>query len=137
MAQDSAVDRDAVGRQGQSLYGRRTDDLLVTDAATFHSAVRCHRGREIAGPGLSAAWQNKSRRVRDGILDRTLRLRSEPESVEPTLRARWLKRRFCRGSRGRGMRGSARFGYWRIDSTAGCVLWRGGPQADLRAGFSL
>ena len=89
-----------------------------------------------------AAWsapprQDEHRRVRDGIVDRELRLRSDAQPVGPDARPGRLGRR----QRGCGVRRAravgARLGHRRLDQAAERALRERRPAADVRDGVAL
>ncbi len=76
--------------------------------------------------------QDQHGRVRDGLLDRALRLRPDPQPVGPRPDPRRLRRRLGRG--GRRVRGAAgdRHRHRRLDPPAGRGHRHGRRQADVR-----
>ena len=68
--------------------------------------------------GLRAARQDEHRRVRDGLVDRELRVRADPQPVGPDPRARRLRRRLGGGGRRRAGAVGARLGHRRLDQAA-------------------
>ena len=87
--------------------------------------------------GRAAAGQDEPGRVRDGLLDRELRLRPGAQPVGPLARARRLLRRLRR--RGRGRRGAVgdRHRHRRLDPPARRAVRDRRAQADLRRGQPL
>ena len=74
--------------QGQHHDARHHDDRRVADAAHIRAAVRRDRGRPARGRGRRRDGQDELRRVRDGIVDRELRVRALAQSVESRITSR-------------------------------------------------
>ena len=87
--------------------------------------------------GLPAARQDEHRRVRDGLVDRELRLRPDAQPVGPDPRAGRLGRRLGRGGRGRARAVGARLRHRRLDQAAGGALRQRRPAPDLRHRLAL
>ena len=91
-----------------------------------------------AGGGRrAAAGQDQPGRVRDGLVERELRLRAGAQPVGPHARARRLERRQRRGRRRRARAVGARHRHRRLDPPAGRAVRDRRPQADLRRGQPL
>ena len=81
--------------------------------------------------------EDEPRRVRDGFLDRELRVRADAQPARPGARARWIQRRISRGSRG-GVRASRpRLRHRRVHPPARGPVRRRRPEADVRHGVAL
>ncbi len=149
------VDREAVLRQAEASDKRRGSGAPIGHLEGLPIAIKdvvCEKGvpatcasrmlKDFVAPydagaisGLRAdgavllgarTWTSS----RWGVRARTLRFRSRVIRGTPR-HARWFEWRFCR--RGGGATRSAGFGigYRWLDSSAGCVLWHRGTQADL------
>ena len=78
--------------QGRDLDARRRDDRRLEDPRGLQAGLRRDRRRPLQGRGPAAARQDEPRRVRDGLLDRELRLRPDPQPVGSEPRARAARR---------------------------------------------
>ena len=76
--------------------------------------------------------QDQLRRVRDGIVDRELRVRTVAQSVESGSHLRRFERRIGRRGRRRLLADRARLRYRRLDPAARVALRHRRPEADLR-----
>ena len=101
------------------------------------SALRRHRRRATARGRPRSARQDQHGRVRHGLLDRALGLRSDPQPVGPRADPRRFRRRL--GCRGRGLRGAARtrLGHGWKHPPARCRHRFGRRQAHLRRRLAL
>ena len=77
-------------RQGPLLHRGRPEPGRLEDPRGLPAALHGHRRRAPAGRRRAAARQDQPGRVRDGLLDRALRLRPDAEPVGPRARARRL-----------------------------------------------
>ena len=94
-------------------------------------AARCKAAR--APP----ARQDEHRRIRDGLVDRELGLRSDPQPVGPDARpGRFGRRQRCGGER-RARAVGARLGHRRLDQAAERAVWECRAPADVRNGLAL
>ncbi len=87
--------------------------------------------------GAAAARQDEHGRVRDGLVNRELRLRADAEPVGPPARARWLVGRFDGRGRGGSRALGARVRHRRLDQAAGGALRSRRTASDLRHGQPL
>ena len=85
----------------------------------------------------TAVRQDQHGRVRDGLLDRELRLRADPQPLGRDARAGRLLGRLGGGGRGRARAAGARHRHRRLDPPAGGALRRRRAQADLRPRLAL
>ena len=132
-----AARRRARRAQGQPLRARHADDRLVADPRPLRPALRRHGRAAARGGRRRHRRQDQLRRVRDGIVERELRVRPRAQSVGDRSHAGRLERRLGRGGR-RALRAArARLRHRRIDPAAGVVLRRRRPEADLRARLAL
>ena len=76
-----ADDRHHRVTQGRALHHRRPDDGGIPDPRGLPIAVRCDGGRATAGAGRRIPGQVQYRRVRDGLIDRKLGVRHDPQSL--------------------------------------------------------
>ena len=123
--------------QGQHLHPPDADHRLVADPRALSSALRRHGGRAARERRRGDCRQDQLRRVRDGVVDRELGLRRDPQPVESGADSRRIERRI--GGRGGRPAGAARarLGHRRLDPAAGGALRRARPQADLRPRLAL
>ena len=105
--------------------------------AQLHSAVRRHGCHSFGTGGRYPDRQNQLRRVRHGIVQRKLGIRTGAQSGGARSRARRIERRIGGGGGARHGGGLAGLRYRRLGSPAGVVLRRGGRHADLRARVAL
>ena len=124
--------RRADRHQRRALHDRHAVDLRLEDPRGLDAAVRRHRRREAPRGRPRAARQDQHGRVRDGLVDRVLGLRPDPQPVGPRPHPRRLGRRLGRGRR--GLRGAARprHRHRRLDPPAGRRHGHGRRQAHLR-----
>ena len=87
--------------------------------------------------GAGHPRQNELRRIRDGIVDRTLRVRTDAESLGNKSHSGRLERRCRRSGRGSAGTGLDCLRYRGLHSPAGGVLWSGRAETDLRPRFAL
>ena len=111
--------------------------MRLADPRGLGAAVRRHGRRAPARGGPADPRQDQHGRVRDGLLDRALGLRADPQPVGPRPDPRRLRRRLGRG-RG-GVRGAARHRHRhrRLDPAAGRRDRHGRGEADVRRGVAL
>ena len=93
--------------------------------------------RRLEQAGAVILRKNQLRRVRHGVFERKLRVRTGAQSGGARSRARWIERRFGRGRGAGNRRRGARLRHRRIGSTAGLVLRRGRRHAHLRPRLTL
>ena len=107
------------------------------DPRGLGAAVRRHRGAPAARGRPADPRQDQHGRVRDGLLDRALRLRPDPQPVGPRPDPRRLRRRL--GGRRRRLRGAAgdRHRHRRLDPPARRRHRHGRREADVRRGLPL
>ena len=86
----------AAGAQGRVHYHRYADHLRVEDSRGLDVAVRRDGHRAAARGRHPDSGQDEHGRVRNGQLDRELRLRSDPQPLEHRPRAGWVGGRQCR-----------------------------------------
>ena len=124
--------------QGQHVHAWPRHDGVVEDPraatvppydATVVDAARARR--------RGHRRQDQLRRVRDGLVHRELRVRTDAQPVGPDAHARRIERRIGRRGRRRHGAGRARVRHRRIDPPAGRALRRRRPQADLRPRLAL
>ena len=141
-----AIDRDKhagplagvpIARQGQHHDARHPDDRRVEDAAHVRSAVRRDRRRTARGGRRRRDGQDQLRRIRDGIVDRELRIRAIAQSVEPGSHLGRLQRRIGRRRRRRLLADRARLRHRRLHPAACVALRHRRPEADLRARLAI
>ncbi len=123
--------------QGRARHPRAAHDVRLADPRGLGAAVRRHGGRPAARRRPAHPRQDQHGRVRDGLLDRALRLRTHPQPVGPRPDPRWLGRWL--GRRGRGLRGPAgdRHRHRRLDPPARGRHRHGRREADVRRGLAL
>ena len=129
--------RRADHHQGRHLHAGTANDRRLADPGRVSSALRRHRGRPPPRGRRDRRRQDQLRRVRDGIVDRALRLRTESESLGPRTHARGVERRRRRRGRGRARAGRHRIGHGRLHPPAGGVLRDRRTEADLRPRLAL
>ena len=125
--------------RGQGRAGHRgaAHDVRLEDPRGLDPAVRRDRRRQAEGGRTADPGQDQHGRVRDGLLDRALGLRPDPQPVgprpDPRRLGRWL-------GRGRGcLRGAARdrHRHGRLDPPARCGHRHGRREADVRRSVPL
>ena len=92
--------------QGRAGHAGAADDVRVADPRGLGAAVRRDGRRAAQGRRPGDPRQDQHGRVRDGLLDRALGLRPDPQPVGPRPDPRRLRRRL--GGGGRRLRGAAR-----------------------------
>ncbi|CAA9463508.1 MAG: Aspartyl-tRNA(Asn) amidotransferase subunit A @ Glutamyl-tRNA(Gln) amidotransferase subunit A, partial [uncultured Solirubrobacteraceae bacterium] len=118
--------------QGPLLHRGSAQPGGVAHPRGLPAALHRHGGAPPAGGGRAHGGQDQPGRVRDGVLQRELRLRSRPEPVGSCARARRLLRRLGgRGRRGVGPVGD-RHRHRGLDPSAGRPLRHRRAQADVR-----
>ena len=118
--------------EGRPRHPRTADHLRLEDPRGLDPALRRHRRRAAARGRPADPGQDQHGRVRDGLLDRALRLRPHPQPVGPRPHPGRLRRRL-RG-RGRRLRGPARHRHRhrRLHPPARCRHRHRRREADLR-----
>ena len=119
----------AEGRAGDE---RHPHHMRLEDPRELHPALRLHGVDPPVRCRRGAGRQDELRRVRDGIVERELGVRTGAQPVEPGHGPRGQQRRVrCRR---RGRRGGlgARDRHRRLGAAAGVALRRGRPQAHVR-----
>ena len=113
-------------REGRRVHGGLEDPRRV------HAPLQRHRGRAAGGRGRRVPGKDELRRVRNGVLQRELRLLAGPQPLVARSRARRLQWRIGGGRRVR--RGDRRAGqrHRRLDPSAGGAHRHRGYEADLR-----
>ena len=81
--------------------------------------------------------QDEPRRVRDGLVDRELGVRPDPQPARPDPGARRVERWLGRGGRGRVRAARARLRHRRLDPPARRAVRRRRREADVRRGVAL
>ena len=118
--------------EGQSVHGGNRDDLLVEDPGGVVAALRRDGRAPAPGRRRGCDRQDQPRRVRHGLFDGELRLRSDPEPLGHRARSGrlvgWQRRRRRRGHGSSVLRQR----YGRIDPPAGGAVRDRRRQADLR-----
>ncbi len=104
--------KDVISDQG------RPDDGRLEDPRELRARLRRDRDGALQGARAAAARQDEHRRVRDGLVDRELRLRPDAQPVGPDAGARRLGRRQRRRGHGRPCALGARLGHGRLDQAA-------------------
>ena len=126
--------RDPRPRRGrQRAAGRAADDGGLADPRGLSVAVRVLGAGAAGGRRRGPHRQDELRRVRDGLVERELRLRPGPQPVGRVDGARRLVGRLRRGRRGRPGLLRARHRYRRLDPPAGQPDRHGRHEADVRA----
>ena len=124
-------------RQGPLLHRGHPEPGRLEDPRGLPAALHRHRRRAPHLRRRAAAGQDPPGRVRDGLLDRELRLRPGPQPVGPLARARRLLGRLGRRRGvGRGAVGD-RHRHRRLDPPARGAVRDRRAQADLRRGLAL
>ncbi len=111
--------------RGRALAGRLEDPRGLPPAVHGDGGPAARRG------GRSAAGQDQPGRVRDGLVERELRLRAGPQPLGPQPRPRRLERRQRRGRRGRQRAVGAGDGHRRLDPPARRAVRDRRAQADV------
>ena len=93
--------------------------------------------RALQGARPARARQDEHRRVRDGLVDRELRVRADAQPVGPDARARRLRRRLRGGGRGGARAVGARLRHRRLDQAARRALRQRRPASDVRHRLAL
>ena len=123
--------KDVIGTKGDP------DDGRLEDARELRAGLRRDRDRALQGARPAHPRQDEHRRVRDGLVDRELRVRPVAQPVGPDARPRRLGRR-QRGRRQRRARAvGARLRHRRLDQAAVGALRQRRPAADLRHRLAL
>ncbi len=132
-----AARRRADRGQGRARHRGPADHVRVEDPRGLGPAVRRDRRPQAPRSRPADPRQDQHGRVRDGLLDRALRLRPHPQPVGPRPDPRRLRRRLGRG--GRRVRGAAgdRHRHRRLDPPARRGHRDGRRQADVRRGVAL
>ena len=124
--------RRAAGAEGRADLLRGADHLRLEDPGGLDPALRRDRDPAAARRRHRDLGQDQHGRVRDGLLDRELRVRADPQPVGPGPHPRRLRRRIVgRPGRVRGPAGH-RHRHRRLDPAAGRGHRHGRGQADLR-----
>ena len=118
--------------QGRDLDEGDRDDRRLEDPRGLRSGVRLDRRGALPGGGPAGDRQDEHRRVRDGLLDRELRLRPVAQPVGSRARAGRLRRRDGGGGVRRARAVGARLRHGRLDQAAVRALRERRPAADLR-----
>ena len=127
----------AGGGQGPVLHGGRSDDRRVPHPRGTQAAVHGDR-RAAAGRRRRAdARQDEHGRVRDGLVERELRLRHRAQPVGPGACSGRLQRRVGGGRGGRPRAVGDRHGHRRVDPPARVAVRHRGTEADLRGDLPL
>ena len=109
----------------------------LADPRGLRAAIHGDRRAQARGGGRADARQDEHGRVRDGLVERELRLRAGAQPVGPRARAGRLERRLGGGRRGRPRAVGDRHRHRRLDPPAGGALRHRRPEADLRRGLAL
>ena len=123
--------------QGRDLDEGRRDDGRLEDPRRLRAGLRLDGGGALQGGGHAADRQDEHRRVRDGLVDRELRLRAVAQPVGPDPRPRRLGRRHRSGRLRRARALGARLRHGRLDQAAVGALRQRRPAADLRHRLAL
>ncbi len=107
--------RDPDRAQGRDLHQGGSHDGGLEDPGLLRAGLRRDRRRALQGRRADAARQDEHGRVRDGLVDRELRLRADAQPVGPHSRPGRFRRRLRRGGRGRARALGARLGHGRLD----------------------
>ncbi len=123
--------------QGRHLDEGRRNDRRLEDPRRLRAGVRFDRRRTLQGRGPAGDRQDEHRRVRDGLVDRELRLRPLPQPLGPDAGTWRLGRRHS----GSGFRGARtlgpRLGHRRLDQAALGAVRQRRPTPDLRDGLAI
>ena len=120
-----AARRRARRAEGQPLHPGDPDDVLLADPRGLAAAVHGDRRAACARRRRHSDRQDEPRRVRDGLVDRELRFRCDPQSPRPVTGGRRLERRIGGGGRGRvrAARAGLRHRGDRSASRRRCAAW--------------
>ena len=132
-----AARRRADRAQGHPRHARARDHRGLEDPRRLDPAVRRDRRRAAARGRRGHPRQGQLRRVRDGLLDRALRVQDDDEPVGHRARPGRQLGRQRGGGRGRPVRREPRHRHRRLDPPARGVLRRRRAQADLRPRLAL
>ena len=127
-----------LGAEGRADHTRACPPRRFADPRGLDAAVRRDGRRSgCKEAGIVDPRQDQHGRVRDGLLDRELGVRPDPQPVGPEPHPGRFGRRFVGGDR--GVRGAARdrHGHRRLDPPAGRGHRHGRRQADVRRGVAL
>ena len=136
-AQRRPAARRPARRQGPLLHRGRAEPGRLEDPRGLPAAVHGDGRRPPAGRRRDAARQDEPGRVRDGLLERELRLRPGPQPVGPLARPGRLVRRQRRRRRRRARAVGARHRHGRLDPPARRALRHRRAEAHLRHGQPL
>ena len=129
--------RRAPGGQGSVLHRRDPEPGRLTDPRGVPAAVLGHRGQPLGRSRRAAVGQDQPGRVRDGLLERELGLRTGAEPLGPLAGSRWLIGRQCCGRRRWSGALGDRHGHRRLDPPAGGAVRDRRAEADLRGVLTL
>ena len=121
----------------QPLHARAEDHRRLADPRALHSPVHRDRGRTAGRRRRRHRREDELRRVRDGIVDRELRLRTDAQPVVARPDARRIERRIGGGRGGADGAARARLRHGRLHPPARGALRRRRPQANLRPRLAL
>ena len=144
----AALDRSARGRaraparradcaEGQPLHARHPDDGVVSNPRALCAALRRDRRRAPRARRRGDRGQDQLRRVRDGIVERELGVRTGAEPVGQRSHAGRLERGIRGGGRRRSGAGRARLRHRRLDPSAGGAVRHRRAEADVRSRLAL
>src|SRR4051812_8630472 len=119
-------------RQGPLLHGGRPVAGRLQDPRGLPAAVHRHGRAQARDGGRAAARQDEPGRVRDGLVERELRLRAGAQPLGPHARPGRLERRQRRRGRGRARAVGARNRHRRLDPPARRAVRHRRPEADVR-----
>ena len=133
----AASDRGPLARrpnraQGQSVHARRSHDRIVQDPRRLHAALRRHGRRAPRAGRRNRHREDELRRVRDGVVERELGVRSRSQPLGPRPDPWRFERRLCGSSRPGPGPGRAGLGYGRLYPSARRALRHRGTQAHVR-----
>ena len=129
--------RDPGRRQGHLLHRGGADDGRLADPRGLSAALHLDRGAATSRGGRGAPRQDQHGRVRDGVLERELRLRAGAEPLGPRPGPRRLLGRLGRGGRRRPGAVRDRHRHRRLDPPARRPLRDRRHEADLRGDLPL
>ncbi len=132
-----AAARRAARGQGPLLHRGGPEPVGLEDPRGLPAAVHRDRRGAPAGGRRGAPRQDEPGRVRDGLLERELRLRAGAQPVGPHARPGRLVRRQRRGRRRRARAVGARHRHRRLDPPARRAVRHRRPEADLRHRLAL
>ncbi len=132
-----AAGRHSRGRKRRHRHQRRAHHLRLAPACQLRAALRRHGRHAPRTRRRNDYRQDQLRRVRDGIVERKLRIwsREEPACAGP--RRRRIERRIGRGGGAGNGPARARLRYRRLRPSAGLVLRRRRRHANLRASIAI